>query len=137
VAASTESIPHAIANRTPMMHISPPVAAANQMPSEYHWANGYSTTPIFTPWVKSRVAAQNKTHSSKQKAAGNGLNTMAAPAHVSTLRPPRNLAKSGQACPIIAAPAPRNHTRQSVESSWAMSTAMEPFSKSPTKTTSD
>jgi len=116
-----------------MIVMSTPVAAACHAPSAYHCANGYNTTAIRTAWLNSRVAAQNITNMSRQNAAGNGDNTIAAPTHVRTLRPPRNLANTGQAWPIIAAPAPRNHTRQSVESSWATSTAATPFDTSPTK----
>ena len=46
------------------------------------------------------MAAQNNTINNKQNAAGSGLSTIAAPAQVSTLRPPLKRAKSGQPCPI-------------------------------------
>ena len=89
-----------------------------------------------TAWLNSRVAAQNIKTSSKQNAAGSGLNTSAAPTQVSTLRPPLNRANTGHAWPIIAAAAPTNHTRQSSETSCATTTATLPFNKSPTNTAS-
>ena len=56
--------------------------------------------------AKRRVTSVMTAHSAAAISAGTGASTSIPPTKVSTDRPPRNPANTGQACPIIAAATP-------------------------------
>jgi hypothetical protein len=88
----------AIVKRTPMMHISAPVAAVRRGPSVTAGSVGYEKTPTRAPHANERVAVVTPVSRAIEVAAVCGDSTHTAPAKVRTLRPPR----SGEHRPCVA-----------------------------------
>ena len=70
------------------------------------WISGKPKTATRAPMAKRWVTTVTTTQTTSAMAAGSGASTIMAPTKVSTERPPRKPAKTGQAWPIIAAAPP-------------------------------
>ena len=93
------------ANRAPMRHMSPPVAATRPAGSNRSWSAGKPKTPMRAPHASDR-ATDTATKSASATPAASGLRANAPPTKVITDFPPRKPAKSGKAWPTIAPATP-------------------------------
>ena len=131
-----------------MSDMSAPVAATSRAGVKINCRNGAANTPVRAPTANERVNKATPAHRATPRAKAGGQITAKPPANVSTLRPPRSRAKTGQAWPIMAA-ATAAYTRASPRgapppgspgrtSPWARispaSPAAVPFSVSPAST---
>lgn len=104
--------------------------------------NGTANTPVLAPTAKERVNRATPAHRAIPRPNAGGQITAKPPAKVSTLRPPRSRAKTGQEWPIMAA-ATAAYTRASPRGAppripcartRPSSPAAVPFSVSPAST---
>ena len=93
----------AIPNRTPMSDISAPVAATSRAGVKINCRNGTANTPARAPIANDLASRATAAQSATPSTKAGGQMTAKPPAKVSTLRPPRSRAKTGHACPIMAA----------------------------------
>ena len=117
----------AMANRSPMIDISAPVAATWDRGSKTAWITGRPKTPTRAPMAKLLVTRLTTTHTTTATADGSGASTSIAPTKVSTERPPRKPAKTGQAWPIMAAAPPRYPTHHGPPSTTPTAAACRAF----------
>jgi len=82
-----------------------PVAATRSTGSVASCTTGKQKIPTRAPSAKERVTSVTRTQPAAQIAAASGASTSAAPTNVMTDLPPRKRAKSGSACPSMAAAA--------------------------------
>lgn len=116
-----------------MNDISAPVAATWMAGVNSNCSTGAANTPARAPAANDRLASATATHSATPRPNAGGQITANPPANVSTLRPPRSLAKAGQACPTMAAPTAR-YTAGQPPVVTPSSPAAVPFSVSPSST---
>jgi hypothetical protein len=86
-----------------MSDISAPVAATSRIGAKINCKNGTANTPARAPIANDRASRATPAQSATPRTKAGGQMTAKPPAKVSTLRPPRSRAKTGQACPIMAA----------------------------------
>ncbi len=86
-----------------MSDISAPVAATSRAGVKINCRTGAANTPARAPIAKDRKRRATPAQSAMPRTKAGGQMTAKPPAKVSTLRPPRSRANTGQACPIMAA----------------------------------
>ena len=86
-----------------MSDMSAPVAATSRAGVKINCRNGAANTPVLAPTANECVNQATPAHRAMPRTKAGGQMTAKPPAKVSTLRPPRSRAKTGQACPIMAA----------------------------------
>ena len=86
-----------------MSDISAPVAATSRAGVKINCRNGAANTPVLAPTANELRDQATPAHRAMPRTKAGGQMTAKPPAKVSTLRPPRSRAKTGQACPIMAA----------------------------------
>ena len=80
-----------------MSDISAPVAATSRAGVKISCRNGTANTPVLAPAAKERINRATPAHRAMPRPNAGGQITAKPPANVSTLRPPRSRANTGQA----------------------------------------